>query len=141
MDFLAGDALNGRGSGTRDEWIAATYIAAQMRRWGIEPLGDNGGYVQAVEVARIDAAGPPVLVIGGRRFTHGKEMLVQALGAGRVSGTLQKFDPATPVRAGAGCWSRTACSRGPAMAGAAADSHRQSRRPSARAGTRPRPVL
>jgi hypothetical protein len=49
MDFLAGDALNGRGSGTRDEWIAATYIASQLRLWGVEPLGDNGDFVQTVE--------------------------------------------------------------------------------------------
>jgi aminopeptidase YwaD len=28
MGFLASDAMNGRGSGTRDEWITATYIAA-----------------------------------------------------------------------------------------------------------------
>jgi hypothetical protein len=48
MEFLAGDALNGRGSGTRDEWIAATYAAAHMRRLGLEPLGDDGGYVQAI---------------------------------------------------------------------------------------------
>jgi Zn-dependent M28 family amino/carboxypeptidase len=48
MEFLAGDALNGRGSGTRDEWIAASYVAAEMRRLGLEPLGDNGGYVQKV---------------------------------------------------------------------------------------------
>src|SRR5215204_1370884 len=43
MEFLAGDALNGRGSGTRDEWIAVTYAAAQTRRLGLEPLGDDGG--------------------------------------------------------------------------------------------------
>lgn len=81
MDFLASDALNGRGSGTRDEWIAATYMGSQMRRWGIEPLGDNGGYVQAVELSRLEAASAPVLTIDGRRFTHGKEMLVQSVGA------------------------------------------------------------
>ena len=34
MAFLASDAMNGRGSGTRDEWIAAEYIGAQLRRWG-----------------------------------------------------------------------------------------------------------
>jgi len=49
MDFLASDALNGRGSGTRDEWIAATYIAAQLRARGVDPLGDHGDFVQAVE--------------------------------------------------------------------------------------------
>jgi len=48
MEFLAGDALDGRGSGTRDEWIAVTYAAAQMRRLGLEPLGDAGGYVQSI---------------------------------------------------------------------------------------------
>jgi hypothetical protein len=50
MEFLASDALNGRGSGTRDEWLAATYIAAQFRMWGLEPMGDDGGFVQRVEV-------------------------------------------------------------------------------------------
>jgi Zn-dependent M28 family amino/carboxypeptidase len=58
MEFLASDALNGRGSGTRDEWLAAVYIASQMRRWGIEPLGDNGGYVQDVTVRRNATAAP-----------------------------------------------------------------------------------
>ena len=35
MEFLASDALNGRGSGTRDEWIAVTYMAAQLRMLGL----------------------------------------------------------------------------------------------------------
>ena len=56
MEFLASDALNGRGSGTRDEWIAATYIASQFRLWGLEPMGDEGGYVQAIEMGFTEAA-------------------------------------------------------------------------------------
>jgi Zn-dependent M28 family amino/carboxypeptidase len=51
MEFLAGDALNGRGTGTRDEWIAVTYAAAQMRRLGLEPMGDGGTYVQNITTA------------------------------------------------------------------------------------------
>src|SRR6266404_5689280 len=39
-EFLASDALQGRGSGTRDEWIAATYVAAQFRQFGLEPAGN-----------------------------------------------------------------------------------------------------
>jgi hypothetical protein len=31
LEFLASDALNGRGSGTRDEWLAAMYVASQFR--------------------------------------------------------------------------------------------------------------
>ena len=101
LEFLAGDALNGRGSGTRDEWIAAAYIASQLRRWGIEPLGDAGGYVQQIDIERAEAAAAPVLSFAGTRLTHGKEMLVQALGAPAVTGPLQKWQPGDPVRPGA----------------------------------------
>ena len=101
MEFLAGDALNGRGSGTRDEWIAAAYIGSQMRRWGIEPLGDDGGYVQAVRIERSDLLSPPVLSFDGRRLTHGKEIVVSRLGAARLSGPLQKYTSGVPVAKGA----------------------------------------
>ena len=99
MEFLAGDALNGRGSGTRDEWIAASYVAAQMRRLGLEPLGDDGGYVQKVTIDRTEATSPPILSIGGRRFTHGKEIVVNA-GAARVVGKLQKWIEGATIPAG-----------------------------------------
>src|SRR5437868_5000467 len=46
MDFLASDALRGRGSGTQDEWIAATYVASQLEQYGVEPAGDGGTYIQ-----------------------------------------------------------------------------------------------
>jgi Zn-dependent M28 family amino/carboxypeptidase len=48
MEFLASDALQGRGSGSRDEFVAATYLASQFRQIGVEPAGDNGGYIQDV---------------------------------------------------------------------------------------------
>jgi aminopeptidase YwaD len=102
MEFLASDALNGRGSGTRDEWIAATYIASAFRRWGLEPMGDDGGYVQTVEMSRAEATAPPVLTAGSLRATHGKEMVVQTLGSpATISGLLQKFSPGTAVADGA----------------------------------------
>jgi Zn-dependent M28 family amino/carboxypeptidase len=48
MDFLASDALQGRGSGTHDELVAAVYLASELRRMGITPMGDSGGYIQNV---------------------------------------------------------------------------------------------
>jgi peptidase M28-like protein len=101
MEFLASDALNGRGSGTRDEWIAATYIGSQMRRWGIEPLGDNGGYVQDVRIERSEVAAPPVVSFGGLRLTHGKEIVIARLGAAQLSGSLQTYRPGVRVANGA----------------------------------------
>jgi hypothetical protein len=101
MAFLAGDAMNGRGSGTRDEWIAASYLGAQMQQWGLEPLGDNGGFVQQVEIERPETAAPPTLSMEGRKYTHGQDIRVLALNAARVSGALQKFAAGAAVKSGA----------------------------------------
>ena len=45
MEMLADDALSGRASGAGSR-IAAAYIASQLRRMGIEPLGTDGGFLQ-----------------------------------------------------------------------------------------------
>ncbi len=58
MEMLASDALRGRGSGTHDELVAATYIASQLTRWGLEPLGDDGTYIQSVVTPRGARSGP-----------------------------------------------------------------------------------
>jgi len=44
--FLSSDALQGRGSGTRDELLAATYIASELHGYGIEPAAEGGGYIE-----------------------------------------------------------------------------------------------
>jgi hypothetical protein len=53
LNFLASDAMQGRGSGTVFERIAAEYLGSQFRQFGLEPGGDadangNKGYVQRV---------------------------------------------------------------------------------------------
>jgi hypothetical protein len=93
MEFLASDAMNGRGSGTRDEWITATYIAAQMRREGLQSLGEGGDFVETVEVDKTEAVGAPVLRVGDLALSHGDDMLITRLNAATLSGKLQKFRP------------------------------------------------
>src|SRR5215510_11291850 len=53
LGFLASDAMQGRGSATNYERIAAEYIGSQFRQFGLEPGGDadsagNKTYVQRV---------------------------------------------------------------------------------------------
>ena len=53
LGFLASDAMQGRGSGTNYERVAAEYIGSQFRQFGLEPGGDtdsagNKTYVQRV---------------------------------------------------------------------------------------------
>src|ERR1041385_2872548 len=55
LGFLASDAMQGRGSGTIYERIAAEYIGSQFRQFGLDPGGDtddagNKTYVQRVPV-------------------------------------------------------------------------------------------
>ncbi|MGH9532924.1 MAG: M20/M25/M40 family metallo-hydrolase [Terriglobales bacterium] len=110
LEFLAADALRGRGSGSHDELVAATYIATQLRQYGVQPLGDQGGYVQTVELSRRELASPPELIFsapGARetRWKHGDEFVVMNLARERTSGPLQKIDGTSaspdPVQAGA----------------------------------------
>ena len=52
VSFLASDALEGRGTPLLGPDIAAEYIAAQFRRAGLEPAGDDG-YFQTASFANV----------------------------------------------------------------------------------------
>lgn len=52
LSFLSSDALEGRRTPSRGLDIAAEYIAAQFRRAGLEPAGDDG-YFQTVKWADV----------------------------------------------------------------------------------------
>lgn len=46
MEFLASDELHGRGSGTRDEHLAALFAASLFQSFGLEPAGEHGTYIE-----------------------------------------------------------------------------------------------
>src|SRR3954469_18631365 len=56
--FLASDAMQGRGSATANELLAAEYIAAQLEQYGIEPALP-GGFIQTV-VENVDLSKLPL---------------------------------------------------------------------------------
>jgi Zn-dependent M28 family amino/carboxypeptidase len=62
IEFLASDALEGRGSGTRGGDIAARYIAAQYVRLGLEPAGDSGSFFFRVPL--VSFTPQPTLTLG-----------------------------------------------------------------------------
>ena len=100
LRFLASDALNGRGSGTRDEWIAATYIGAQLAALGLEPMGDDGWFVQEVGVQRFKAATPPVLTAGDRKYARNTAFLVNSVAGASVNGPLLHYVAGAKVAPG-----------------------------------------
>jgi hypothetical protein len=52
LSFIASDALEGRGTPSRGLDLAAEYIAAQFRRAGLEPAGDDGYFQTATLTVR-----------------------------------------------------------------------------------------
>lgn len=63
--FLASDALQGRGSATRDEAIAAAYVASEFQSYGLTAAPGMGGYLQTATIIRETLAGPASLTVGG----------------------------------------------------------------------------
>jgi len=53
LGFLASDAMQGRGSGTGYERIAAEYIGSQFRQFGLEPGGDTDNAGNKTFVQRV----------------------------------------------------------------------------------------
>lgn len=66
LAFFAGDSLRGRESGTIDEMRASMWIADEMRKIGLEPLGDFGSWFQwwNMRRTRISALSSSVAVDG-----------------------------------------------------------------------------
>lgn len=48
--YLADDKLEGRRTGTKGEQLAAEYISAQFAAAGLQPKGDNNGWLQGFEI-------------------------------------------------------------------------------------------
>ena len=46
MSFLAADEMHGRGSATRDEHLAALYVASLFAGFGLEPGGESNSFLQ-----------------------------------------------------------------------------------------------
>jgi len=112
MEFLASDAMQGRGSGTGFELLAGHYIASQLRQCGIEPAGDAGAagqksFIQTVSLTRQAFADAPALSFsaagggGERRWVHGRDMVVGRIAAAGLKGALQKLRAGEKPAAGA----------------------------------------
>lgn len=82
VTFLADDALDGRGSGTKGYTIAANYVATQFMAIGATPMGDpaKASFFQQVPLRESKLVGQPVLTISGKgksiRLDSNQQMLI-----------------------------------------------------------------
>ena len=93
-DFLASPALQGRGSATRDEAIAAGYVASQFEGYGLKPAPGLKGFTQVGRIVRPHLAGTPTLTLGSAAL----KSLQLIMGASDVRGAYALFDGTDPSR-------------------------------------------
>jgi hypothetical protein len=86
-DFLASTPLQGRGSATRDEAIAAAYVASEFEAYGLKPAPGMSGYTQVGRLVRPEVAG--VLTVAGGTPLRSLKLLT---GSGEVRGNVVLFD-------------------------------------------------
>ena len=88
LAYFASDELLGRNTPSPGFDKAAETIVARLRKAGVNPLGDEGGYLQRYEMheSRVDTGGT-ALEIGGKTFAFGTDVVMRSF-AGKVSGSL-----------------------------------------------------
>lgn len=94
MEFLAGDELRGRGSGTPDEAAAAAYVADQFLAAGLQTAPGMTGYLQEATIVVPRLAGPASLTVDGAPLVS-LSLLRAAEG---LSGELAIFDDSDPAK-------------------------------------------
>ncbi|MEO6803303.1 MAG: M28 family peptidase [Granulicella sp.] len=95
-EFLAGDALNGRGSATRDEELAANYVVSKFTGYGLIPAPGSPGYIQKIDVVAPTLDGKATLGAGGVLLVEGDDMQLLFSPGLTVIGALQRI-PASEV--------------------------------------------
>lgn len=73
--FLASDALQGRATGTTGNDVAASYIAEELRSYGVQPSVKLDGYYQPVALAKTSPSNEGALIIKDQIFEFGENLI------------------------------------------------------------------
>jgi aminopeptidase YwaD len=93
-EFLASDAMQGRGSATHDEEVAAAYVASEFIAYGLQPAPGMNGYVQAAPIASGKLDGHAVLSAGSYKGEEGQAFTLLQSSGSSSSGPLVKIKAA-----------------------------------------------
>ena len=97
VSFLASDALEGRATPSRGLDLAAEYIAAQFRRAGLEPAGDDG-YFQTASYQSVKANSEGLaFTLGSAKAGEGTVAIQEAVAADLVGTAAFKVTQSDPA--------------------------------------------
>ena len=86
LSILADDSMQGRRSGTRGNVKGTDYIAAEARRIGLEPAGENGGWFQTVPMVIRVLPEESAIEVDGTRYSACERLRRARSGRGRAAG-------------------------------------------------------
>jgi aminopeptidase YwaD len=89
-EFLASDVMGGRGSATRDEEIAATYVASELMGYGLKTAPGMTSYLQAAEIVAPVLDGKASVTAGKAVLTEGTDFYLLMSSGTTASGRLVK---------------------------------------------------
>jgi Zn-dependent M28 family amino/carboxypeptidase len=75
VKYLASDALEGRGTGSKGGDLAADYIAKQFKDAGVEAAGENGSYFQRVPMVGVTTLAGTTFEVNTPRQTMNLKLL------------------------------------------------------------------
>ena len=90
-EFLASDAMRGRGSATHDEEVAATYVASEFMSYGLLPAPGMTGYIQAADVLSPMLDGRAELRSGAVDLTEGADFELLTSSGLSANGPLRRI--------------------------------------------------
>ena len=90
-NFLASDALQGRGSATRDEEIAAQFVAAQFEAFGLKPAAPDKSYIERVELITPKLDGKAQIAAGDITLNEPQDFSLISSTGENASGKLVKI--------------------------------------------------
>ncbi len=74
LNSLAADSMGGRDTGSRGDFLAAEFVAAQFRRLRLRPAGEGGTFFQTVPFAHVHPDTSVHLVVGGKPLVVGVDV-------------------------------------------------------------------
>jgi hypothetical protein len=72
---IAHDSMGGRATGSLGNYKTAAYVAAEFKRLGLEPAGENGTYFQVIPFFRLMPDDRLVLTVGGQPLSFGRDIV------------------------------------------------------------------
>jgi aminopeptidase YwaD len=90
-EFLASDAMSGRGSATHDEEITANYVASEFIAYGLKTAPGMSSYIQSAEIISPALDGHATLIVGGVTLVEGKDFDLLSSSGNPVAGPLVRI--------------------------------------------------